>query len=88
MPCAHAVHEGQPSTRSPCRRKRGPHFQEALLHAELSRERCAELVFSLGFMMMNAAMIILLVFLFVFGSGCFSVPPQPLHVPVCISYAC
>ena len=45
-----------------------PHFQKALLHAELSRERCAELSFSLGFMIVAAFMmtVVLLLLLFVF----------------------
>ena len=56
-----------------------PHFQKALLHAELSRERCAELVLLLGFVIVAAFMIIVLVLLFLFVFlRCFNTrPPEP-----------
>ena len=43
-----------------------PHSKKALLHAELQRDRCAELVLLLGFVIVAAFMIIVLAFLFVF----------------------
>ena len=52
-----------------------PDFQKALLHAELSGERCAELVLLLGFVIVAASMIIVLVLLFpfvFFGWRCFN----------------
>ena len=41
-----------------------PHSKKALLHAELQRDRCAELVLLLGFVIVAAFMIIVLAFLF------------------------
>ena len=48
-----------------------PHFQKALLYAELQRERCTELVLLLGFVIVAAFMmtVVLLLLLFVFLTG-------------------
>ena len=63
---AHPVHEARPSTLKHLVEGDGPGFQKALLYAELSRERCAELVLLLGFVIIAASMIIVLVLLFPF----------------------
>ena len=51
--------------------QKGPYSKKALLHAELSRERCAELVLLLGFVIVAAFMmtVVLLLLLFVFLAG-------------------
>ena len=63
---------------------------KALLHAELSRERCAELVLLLGFVIVATFMIIVLVLLFLFVClRCFNTRHIVSCARSCLhSYAC
>ena len=88
---AHPVHEARPSTLKHLVEGDGPGFQKALLYAELSREKCAELVFLLGFMIVAAFMIIVLAFLFVFVFFGSRSAPHPIPAACMFhlhSYAC